>query len=847
MQAFFDGIGRFVSYSGFEDIVYQLGLCQPGSMHALINGKHYNQAWMIHELFAEAIVRIFLEEYLPSAPKGLLEFDRENVASALESPEVDDYIRQYEELVKKGLNGEFGKTAQYWLRYVDFVDMQQELHKAIQTNKFDERLSALKRMLLLFFFFDKVHYSRYGSYHVHELENIDAKYPGAKEELAAIGISIRRNEFGIGQAIDMAGEQTFMRNAKTAGGIKGFQTRRCTVLKWVRNRAQQTKFVEGLKEMAGVEKTTQNLRKCLRPSEIIKSNKIVESLVKTMREQFTHPFDASFEKDKLYNIVSGKPVSDDICQSLSSIMEIGTTCYEDFQKRLTGESEKKLFDRLKRNNQRTFKHSVEKISVQAKDKTESIKVERNILAVLVAESNRNGKAVDLDSVLCYPLSVFPPSLCTGDGERRKTTKSALLPLLGDMTPDDVAETSNCNVYMEDLAAFVRNTIPQCKKVRDLSTLLWKSKPTHCKKFYVMEDSYSDDGIKTSERRMRGSGVRYVLKNLEMKIPYDINNFLAVGENKKDLFNLIRKGIEEIPRGDNTIIFSFTDSFVEMTSDGVYERPELATTHVEADYMFPTYFRLENNALIRSRSGDIDIIASLVGQKDLSDEIYVDNGNGTGRTIIQPSVCELSSDERSALIGFHNFTGNDYVGSFFRKGKKTCWKVAKRKPEFMAFFSSLGLSSDTNEELIAGAEAYVCALYGKMKLRSVNEARVKIFWEKYDKSKKIVELSMIPPCRINLIYHLQRANYVSFLMRATTIRPRIGHFTEHGWTKDGQSIWSKDYLPQHVEEILYNDAIQHKESEENDGECDVFDELEENDGKNDLDEGDDEDIEMVDFN
>ena len=123
--------------------------------------------------------------------------------------------------------------------------------------------------------------------------------------------------------------------------------------------------------MAGVEKTTQNLRKCLRPSEIIKSNKIVESLVKTMREQFTHPFDASFEKDKLYNIVSGKPVSDDICQSLSSIMEIGTTYYEEFQKRLTGESEKKLFDRLKRNNQRTFKHSVEKISVQAKDKTES--------------------------------------------------------------------------------------------------------------------------------------------------------------------------------------------------------------------------------------------------------------------------------------------------------------------------------------------------------------------------------------------------------------------------------------------------------------------------------------------
>ena len=85
-----------------------------------------------------------------------------------------------------------------------------------------------------------------------------------------------------------------------------------------------------------------------------------------------------------------------------------------------------------------------------------------------------------------------------------------------------------------------------------------------------------------------------------------------------------------------------------------------------------------------------------------------------------------------------------------------------------------------------------------------------------------------------------------LREAKFEKNKVGHFTEHGWTNDGQSISSKDYLPQHVEEILYNDAIQDKESEENDGECDVFDELEENDGKNDLDEGDDEDIEMVDF-
>ena len=66
MQALFGVIGSYVSGSGFEDIIYQLGLYQPGTMKALLKGKHYNQAWMIHEAYAEALSRIFLDKYVPS-------------------------------------------------------------------------------------------------------------------------------------------------------------------------------------------------------------------------------------------------------------------------------------------------------------------------------------------------------------------------------------------------------------------------------------------------------------------------------------------------------------------------------------------------------------------------------------------------------------------------------------------------------------------------------------------------------------------------------------------------------------------------------------------------------------
>ena len=62
-----------------------------------------------------------------------------------------------------------------------------------------------------------MHYSRYGTYYSKSLECLESTHPGAKEEIENLGLSVQRNTLGIGQAVDLAGEQTYMRNAKTAG------------------------------------------------------------------------------------------------------------------------------------------------------------------------------------------------------------------------------------------------------------------------------------------------------------------------------------------------------------------------------------------------------------------------------------------------------------------------------------------------------------------------------------------------------------------------------------------------------------------------------------------------------
>ena len=41
-------MGKFLSDSGFEDIVFQANLCTSGSLRGVISGTHYNKAWIVH-------------------------------------------------------------------------------------------------------------------------------------------------------------------------------------------------------------------------------------------------------------------------------------------------------------------------------------------------------------------------------------------------------------------------------------------------------------------------------------------------------------------------------------------------------------------------------------------------------------------------------------------------------------------------------------------------------------------------------------------------------------------------------------------------------------------------------
>ena len=155
-----------------------------------------------------------------------------------------------------------------------------------------------------------------------------------------------------------------------------------------------------------------------------------------------------------------------------------------------------------------------------------------------------------------------------------------------------------------------------------------------------------------------------------------------------------------------------------------------------------------NVVIRSHSGDTDInivAASLI--TDDAGRVLVDYNTGGNRKVLCLGHLELNDLEKSALIGIHSFTGNDYASSFFRRSKRGCWNIIKINPKFFNTFSQLGSTWLPSDQVQKELEEFVCLLYGskRSKIRTVNEMRHRLYKQKFEVKNKVIDLSLLPPC------------------------------------------------------------------------------------------------------
>lgn len=98
--------------------------------------------------------------------------------------------------------------------------------------------------------------------------------------------------------------------------------------------------------------------------------------------------------------------------------------------------------------------------------------------------------------------------------------------------------------------------------------------------------------------------------------------------------------------------------------------------------------------------------------------------------------------------------------------------------------------------------FICFLYGDKKIVSLDKLRYKIFVQKVERDGKVVDLSVFPPCKTNLLHHTTRENYVAQMYRrATELVLNLHDPCNHGWAGEANVIWSNSCYPDDLSEFL----------------------------------------------
>ena len=111
-----------------------------------------------------------------------------------------------------------------------------------------------------------------------------------------------------------------------------FSTDDNAVLKWCLNRPEQSKSTTALKELASIS-TSQHVYRQLRPSYILKVEKLVTKTTRVLEEEYLNPFFETIDESLLHNLSSGTPLPNALTDDILKVYSEGTKQMNAFKKR----------------------------------------------------------------------------------------------------------------------------------------------------------------------------------------------------------------------------------------------------------------------------------------------------------------------------------------------------------------------------------------------------------------------------------------------------------------------------------------------------------------------------------
>ncbi|GFU92585.1 uncharacterized protein TNCV_4795131 [Trichonephila clavipes] len=246
-------------------------------------------------------------------------------------------LSAYQKFVEETRQGEHGKTAQFYLIYIQLVNYYITLSRSIRMGDFEKFKYGIPKITNLFFAVNQPNYARWCVKYLDNLNKVDETHPGLKNDFMNGCFGIKRTDKSFSSIpIDLTLETTI--NAEAArclSGIAHFTNSLAARQRWTKSHSIRAIIISHVLDVCGL-KQLQDVSVDLQPNRI----KIYSKQLSDFNEIFENninPFVESLDKDSLYNIATAKPAPENVANVLLNIEKNGedlrkqfiTECAED--------------------------------------------------------------------------------------------------------------------------------------------------------------------------------------------------------------------------------------------------------------------------------------------------------------------------------------------------------------------------------------------------------------------------------------------------------------------------------------------------------------------------------------
>lgn len=760
-------IGKFIDSSGIPKLMIESGILAEGSINGVLRGTHFNRCKKLHVITALGFkilnFKAFLQQYQEEKNHAdiffvneiieILENNNKRPTNTDETLRVmDSLFRRYDEYKQKTLDGKHGKTAQFVLMYVSFIELYQLFEYAIRCCDFNLYVYVASKMCPLFFALSHQNYARWLTRNVDDLINIETTHPELLQEFQNGALSIRRTTKNFCRSpVDLTLEQTINANAANKlTGISSFTNSIYARQRWSETHSIRTRIISHLLDSL-------NLNKISEGTDQYQSKVFNRQLQKFLDEigKNIDPFCKDINPNKLFNLTSGMATSDDTAEFLTSVELNGMKQMKEFIK-ACHEDSSRFEQPIKRNTVKNF--AAEKPNTKRKlhKRDDEAKLERNILGKVLCFAMNND--IDLESVLSYPLATTPHSFAHFENylnsNKPKGELTTFLISKNDHAIDQQANKPH-NIEVEIIDGFYF-----LSKFQDLPVkygtlakfLLEKVCDSNVHEIHLIFDHHKSPSPKDAEMR----------KYREL---YDTPNFKITGPNqernkamakclqsisfREELVMFLiqfwsKDDLDESILNGKRVFLSFGDKCYLFSKDlGRGQTLSLFKNNhfeIESKVIFHMYKIRAANVCIKISKTDAMLVYLLYHCQFWPNErkIWIETGDinkNTNQVInVRHIHDKLSSILINALPAWYIFTGCSYEPSFYGKGCKTCIKTLEKKVEYQTVFGKVGSAPDLYDEDIASLERFTCQIYGSNST-TVNNARCVQFQKAYGSMNK----------------------------------------------------------------------------------------------------------------